>query len=133
MKKNKNIELAYTRKKVSKINQQLYKLLERRFTLTNHIGQLKQSLNKPVEDKNVEKDTKEKLPKGIYDAYISEIIDKVIEQSVLQQNRAKYPAIILMGMPGCGKTTIAKAIAEETGRKFSEIGPSSIGSVYQFE
>ena len=40
---------------------------------------------------------------------------------------------MMYGPPGCGKTFVAKAIAEETGRKFYEIGPSSIGSVYQFE
>ena len=42
MKKNRELELAYTRKKVKKINVQLYKLLERRFVLTNKIGKIKQ-------------------------------------------------------------------------------------------
>ena len=40
---------------------------------------------------------------------------------------------LLYGPPGCGKTYIAKALAEETGRYFVEMPASSVGSTYQHQ
>ena len=40
---------------------------------------------------------------------------------------------LMYGPPGCGKTFVARMLAEETGRSFYEISPSSIGSKYQYE
>ncbi len=40
---------------------------------------------------------------------------------------------LMYGPPGCGKTFVAQMLAEETGRTFYEISPSSIGSKYQYE
>ena len=40
---------------------------------------------------------------------------------------------LMYGPPGCGKTFVARMLAEETGRSFYEVSPSSIGSKYQYE
>ena len=40
---------------------------------------------------------------------------------------------LLYGPPGCGKTYIAKALAEETKRYFVEMPASSVGSIYQHQ
>lgn len=40
---------------------------------------------------------------------------------------------LLYGPPGCGKTFIAKQLAEETGRTFVEISPTTVGSKYQHQ
>ena len=88
MKKNRELELAYTRKKVKKINVQLYKLVERRFVLTNKIGKIKTEINKPIEDMVVENNIKNTLPHGIFDEYVRNIMDKIIEESKTQQSRS---------------------------------------------
>ena len=41
--------------------------------------------------------------------------------------------ILLYGPPGTGKTFISEALAEETGRYFIPIKPSSVGSSFQYE
>lgn len=41
--------------------------------------------------------------------------------------------ILMYGPPGCGKTFIAEALAEETGRHFIEMKPSTILSPYQHQ
>lgn len=38
--------------------------------------------------------------------------------------------ILFYGPPGCGKTHIARALAKKAGRKFMEIKPSDLGSIY---
>lgn len=40
---------------------------------------------------------------------------------------------LLYGPPGCGKTYMVKALAEETGRYFVEMPASSVGSTYQHQ
>ena len=43
--------------------------------------------------------------------------DSIIDRTVEQMNH-RIQNIVFIGMPGCGKSTIGKAIAELTGRKF---------------
>lgn len=65
------------------------------------------------------------------------ISDTVIE-SIYQTLSVKMKNIILIGMPGCGKSTVAKKLSENTGRKFididqviSETENSSIPGIFQ--
>lgn len=50
--------------------------------------------------------------RSMIDAFVDDIVDKLTKDN---QN------IILTGMPGCGKTTIAKAISDITGREMIDI------------
>ena len=64
-----------------------------------------------------------------------ELYEMVIEPLKNKEEYQKYglaPAngILLHGLPGCGKTFIAKALAEECGRNFYEIKSSDISSPY---
>ncbi len=42
-------------------------------------------------------------------------------------NSGQIPSLILWGPPGCGKTTLAKILAKETGREFFSISAVNIG------
>ncbi len=64
-----------------------------------------------------------------------------LRQCVIEpiKNKAKYQrygldaanGVLLHGLPGCGKTFIAKALAEECGRNFYQIKASDVASPYQ--
>ena len=45
-------------------------------------------------------------------------LDDAIIEKVYQKLSAQMQNIVLIGMPGCGKSTIGKLLAEKTGRKF---------------
>lgn len=65
----------------------------------------------------------------------AELVDSVI-QPLTNPKYQEYGidpvgGIMLYGPPGCGKTFIIKALAEELGRYYIEITPSNVGSIYQ--
>ena len=61
--------------------------------------------------------------------------EMVIEPLIEKENNDRYGlssanGILLHGLPGCGKTFIAKALAEESHRTFYSITPSDLMSAY---
>lgn len=106
-------DLETLRKEIDKINIELTKLLEKRFDLTNKVGEYKSENNISVENKNREKEILQSLPKGIYSQYINNIFETIFSQAKKEQEAIKKPALILIGMAGCGKTSFGKAISEE--------------------
>jgi transitional endoplasmic reticulum ATPase len=60
-----------------------------------------------------------------------EVLRPFREPELYRRFRLNVPnGILLYGPPGCGKTYIAKQLAEELGWNFLEVQASSIGSVY---
>lgn len=64
-----------------------------------------------------------------------ELRETVIEPLTQREKYLKYGlkpvnGILLHGLPGCGKTFIVKALAEECGRNFYQLKPSDIASPY---
>jgi len=52
--------------------------------------------------------------------FSGQVIDAAMEKRVTKLLRKQMENITLIGMPGCGKTTIGKALAESMGREFSD-------------
>ena len=50
--------------------------------------------------------------------FTNEAIDNTVISSIHRILKQQMENIILIGMPGCGKSTIGKLLAEQTGRKF---------------
>ncbi len=78
-------------------------------------------------------------PKGLQkvlgmDKLKAELVDSVIEPLTNPQYQEygidPIGGVLLYGPPGCGKTFIIKALAEELGRYFIEIKPSDVGSKF---
>jgi AAA+ superfamily predicted ATPase len=61
----------------------------------------------------------------------AEVVEPVRNPGPFQQYGLSIPnGILLYGPPGCGKTYIARALAEELGHHFLEIVPSELASPY---
>lgn len=65
--------------------------------------------------------------KGLYEE--KNLLENVILLS--QNNKNEYRGLLFFGLPGCGKTYLAEAFAEASSRKFFNINPSEIMSVWQ--
>ena len=60
-----------------------------------------------------------------------DIILPLSEPELFQKYKLSLPnGIMFYGPPGCGKTHIARALAKKTGRRFIEVKPSDLGSIY---
>lgn len=118
MKKLTHKDFYASREKIEKINKKIEELLIKRFQLTNIIGEYKLQENLPVEDRNREKKILKNLNNIPYGDYIREIEKEIFVQSKLHQERLKFTSVILMGLPGCGKSAFGKKISEELGVPF---------------
>ena len=60
-----------------------------------------------------------------------DIILPFTERELYQQYKVPLPnGVLLYGPPGCGKTFIARKLAEQVSFNFMEIKPSGLGSIY---
>ena len=107
----KENDFTEERKKIDEINRQIEELLEERFRLTNEIGMIKKNCSIDVEDREREKFILNPCEGRIYDYYIREIKKEILYNSKKEQDFLKYPSFFLVGMPGCGKSTLGKKIA----------------------
>lgn len=114
-------DFLQARQKIEKINDQIEKLLEKRFVQSNIIGMYKMQNNIPIEDNARENRLKAKIAHDVYYNYIKNIQNKIFEQSKLQQTRLKYPSVIFIGMPGSGKSAFGKQISKELKLPFVDI------------
>lgn len=69
---------------------------------------------------------------GLKQTLKEDVIDPLLKPELYEKYGLKpINGILLYGPPGCGKTYICEALAEETGRYLVEITPSDVGSRYQ--
>lgn len=60
-----------------------------------------------------------------------DVLLPLVEPALFAKYKLSPPnGILLYGPPGCGKTHIARALAQKAGRTFLEIKPSDLGSIY---
>lgn len=59
--------------------------------------------------------------KAAAECFVGYSIDNTAAQNVLQQMRREMENLILIGMPGCGKSTIGKLAAARLGRTFIDV------------
>jgi len=71
---------------------------------------------------------------GLKTMLIQQVIEPLRTPADYERYGLNIPnGILLFGPPGCGKTYIARCLAEEIGCYFKEAGPSTVGSKYMHE
>lgn len=115
------VTLEQCRMNIDYLDEKIVELLKERFTVSARIAEYKQTHNVAVTDGGREEKVKERVRslcgEHAYTDRIVELYDSLMAQSRKLQ-RKMIGNIYLIGMPGCGKTTIGKELAGKLGRSF---------------
>ncbi len=113
-------ELELLREKIDSTDERIIALLQERMTLSAAVARFKMRRGMEIYAPEREKQLMERVDAIAGDAlsgYITAIYDVILAQS-REYQRDRMKNLILIGMPGCGKTTVGKAAAEMLGRDF---------------
>lgn len=106
------------RLKIDEIDQKINNLLDERFDIAKEISKIKKKENINLTDNKREQEIFKNLEDKRYSKDKIEIYKKIIEQSKKIQDTDN---IVLVGMPGVGKTSIAKEISKISDYKFIDL------------
>lgn len=118
------------RDEIDLVDNELTKLLEKRYELVEEVAKAKLLSGAPVFDSAREEAVLERVNGMVsnpaYKEYItgtySEImrISKDFQSKYISVRQSKIRKIVLIGMPGCGKTTLGRELAARTGLDFED-------------
>lgn len=118
------MELSEARREINAINEEMRDLFLRRMALSREVAAYKKEHGLPILDKARENAILDAMADGTGDfaPYVRRYFEAVMELSRDFQKETLIGCenIVLVGMPGSGKSTIGKALADLTGREALE-------------
>ncbi|MBO4915776.1 MAG: chorismate mutase [Oscillospiraceae bacterium] len=106
------------RAEIDTIDAEIIKLFEKRIALCGEIAEYKKENGLPIRDEKREKEKlrtiAELMPAGMR-GYGASLYERIFRLSRLRQRLLNGENIVLIGMPGSGKTTVARALSESLG------------------
>lgn len=115
-----NCELERLRREIDDTDEKITKLLKKRMALSAEVAKLKARFGMEIYVPEREKQLLSRITDMAGEQYAKRI--KAIYETILAQSRDYQEQllknIILIGMPGCGKTSVGRAAAEKLGRDF---------------
>ena len=115
------MSLEELRGQIDAVDTELLGLFERRMELSRRIAEVKRAQGLPIADPAREADKLREVSGRVAPAlagYARTLYATLFELSKSYQRGAGN--IVLVGMPGCGKTTIGRLLAEKLGRPFAD-------------
>lgn len=112
--------LEFLRDRIDETDEKIIELLRERMSISAEIANFKLYHGMEVYVPEREKQLLERvsgLAGAELSSYISEIYDTVLSRS-REYQLSRMQNLILIGMPGCGKTTVGSAVAQILGKKF---------------
>lgn len=119
------LELDKTREQIDIIDKQIISLFEERLNLVVEVAKYKEEHRMPIYDASREAAVLEKNMSLLEDSalrqYAEEFFVAVMNISKKYQKNMMHQQVFLVGMPGSGKTTIGRALAERLDVDFYDI------------
>lgn len=100
------------REEIDALDREIQRALQRRFEIVRTIGEIKRRENRPVRDAVREEAIIDRLPTD--DPEIAIALRRVYREifdAAVRIETEKAPVVYLIGMPGIGKTTLARELA----------------------
>ena len=120
-------DLKELRKEIDAVDSKLLELLKQRFDITEQIGEYKainnQELFCPEREEEKKLALRETLSGDRNSKYIESVLCSMMDRAKYQQSNYIFGTldIYLIGMPGCGKSTIGRMLAERIQRDFIDM------------
>lgn len=119
------MKLQESRKKIDAINKELIHLFEERLRIVVDIAKYKEEHQMKIHDVQREQEILATAVQALENPeladYAKEFMNEVIRISKDYEKNHIHQHIFLIGMPGAGKTTIGKALAQALGLEFFDV------------
>ena len=119
------MKLQESRQKIDAINQELIRLFEERLGIVVEIAKYKEEHQMQIHDVQREQEVLDSAVKALHNPdlaeYAKEFMEEVIRICKEYEKNHIHQHIFLIGMPGAGKTTIGKALAQTLGLEFYDV------------
>lgn len=119
------MKLQESRQKIDAINQELIRLFEERLGIVVEIAKYKEEHQMQIHDVQREQEVLDSAVKALQNPdlaeYAKEFMGEVIRICKEYEKNHIHQHIFLIGMPGAGKTTIGKALAQTLGLDFYDV------------
>ena len=119
------MKLQENRQKIDAINKEMIRLFEERLSIVVDIAKYKEEHQMKIHDVQREQEilasAVQALEKPELADYAKEFMNEVIRISKEYEKNHVHQHIFLIGMPGAGKTTIGKALAQALGLEFFDV------------
>ncbi len=116
-------QLENLRKEIDEIDKELLDLFLKRMSCIHKVADYKRANNIPILDKNREQEILDRVTSRVEPKekeFVKNFFSCMMEISRLAQANVPMKNIILIGMPGCGKTTIGKSLSNRLGMEFCD-------------